>query len=517
MTSSSVLEPSFDAAPGEAVGDWHPTRYTRPLREDFTTEGDKLLRFAAKFWRIAEVLGLVVFDEWQRWLVRHVLETYPPDWPVVHLRGELRYRQVVISMGRQNGKSLLGALFVIYFLALHVRGPRVIGLASVDRQAKVVYDRVKYGIDAEAALARELKTTATRGITRRDGTGLYQTLPAKEDSAQGEPATGVLYDELHLGLSSLWDAMVLAQRARRNSLMVGITTAGDDGSKLLLRLYEEGEAAIRGEDERFGFFLWEATDDDDDGNPLLTPANVIAANPAIACGRVSLEVAMSDAAKMLRDVRPDKDGLTGPQRVRRYTLNRFIEGAANAWASVTTWRATAAPDGVVDHDPAASVVYALERTPEWEWAAITATSRTPTGYTTELVASLEAPDHDRLVDACRALAGAGGRPAFAGDSRTLKKVLEALRDDGLEVYKLGADEMPLVAAHGKSTIARRQVTHPGDPLVRVQLASARPRPDGDAGERLSRSLSAGHIDAVIATAIGLYVAAIREDAGVQMW
>ncbi len=518
---TSLLEPSFVEEAGEAVGDWHPTRYTPPLSEDFTTEGDKLLRFAGRFWRIAEVLGFVVFDEWQRWLVRHVLETYPQDWPVEHLRGELRFRQVVISMGRQNGKSLLGALFVIYFLALHVRGPRVIGLASVDRQAKIVYDRVKYGIDNEPQLEREIKTTETRGITRRDGSGLYQTLPAKEESAQGEPATGVLYDELHLGLSSLWDAMVLAQRARRNSLMVGITTAGDDNSKLLLRLYDEGEAAIAGHDERFGFFLWEAGEEAllEHAAGRVSPAGVIAANPSIACGRVSLEVALSDARKMMKDLRRGPDGLTGPQRVRRYTLNRFIEGAANAWASVTAWKDAGRDVAEVTEalEGAEGIVYGLERTPEWEWASITATTRTTAGYVTELVASLEAPDHDRLLEACRALARAGGRPAFAGDSSTLAGVLDALKDDGVEAWKLTAAEMVQVAAHGKAAIARRQVAHPADPLVRVQLAGAKPRTGGDAGERLSRSLSAGHIDAVLATAVGLYVAAVREDTGLQMW
>lgn len=499
----TILAPGLEARPGEAVGDWHPTRYTPTLTgtEEFRTEGDKLLTFAGRYWSIADaaVLGL---DDWQRWLIRHVLEVYPDDWPVEALRGQLRYRQVVISMGRQNGKSLLGALFAIYLLALHVRGPRVIGLASVDRQARIVYDRVKYGVDNNGALSAAIKTTSTRGITRRDGSGVYITLPAVEDSAQGEPASGVLYDELHLGLSALWDAMVIAQSARPNALMVGLTTAGDDNSLLLLRLYEEGEAAIAGQDERFGFFLWEAADDD------LTEANVIAANPAVACGRKPLDLVMRDARKMMADHRKDAEGLTGPQRVKRYILNRFLEGAANAWASTEAWQAGAA--GAVDH--AGGVVYSLDRTRDWEAAAIVATSRAGDRYRAELVASLLDPDHDRLVAACKALAHhRPGVPAvFAMPADTLGKVADDLKAAGLETWKLGSSEMASAAQHGKATIGRRLVDHPGDALLRRQMARAVPRTTGD-GWRLSRSLSSEAIDAVVALVAGLYVAGVRED------
>ena len=326
----SVIAPSLESPHGQPVGDWHPARFTPSLTgdEEFPTQGEKLISFALRYWSVPDIGKLRQLDPWQEWLIRHVLETYPDDWPVAHLRGQLRFRQVVISMGRQNGKSLLAALFVIYFLALHVKGPRVIGLASIERQAKIVYDRVRFGIDASADLSRALKTTGTRGITRRDGSGIYQTLPAKEESAQGELSSGAIYDELHLGLAALWDALVLSQRAKANGLVVGISTAGDDSSELLIKLYRDGEAAIEGSDERFGFFCWEAPDDE------LTEAGVIAANPGVACGRIPFDVVWAEAVKAWRDNKPGPDGLTGRQRVIRYTLNRFIAGAAAcAWGA----------------------------------------------------------------------------------------------------------------------------------------------------------------------------------------
>lgn len=506
MGPVSVIAPSFSDPDLRPVGDWKPARFTASLTgtEDFTTDADRLLAVVAKHWRSPEVARFLA-DPWQVWLLRHVLEVYPPDWPVVHLRGQLRFRQVVISLARQNGKSVLGALLAFYFLTMHVRGPRVVGLASVDRQAKIVYDRVRFAIDADPLLRASIKTTATRGITHRDGTGIYQTLPADEDSAQGEPISGAIYDELHIGLAALWDAIVKGQTARLNSLLVGITTAGDADSDLLIRLYEDGQAAIDGEDERFGFFVWEAEDD------TLTEANVIRANPAVACGRIPLETVMSDARKMWRAGK-DKHGVTGRDRVIRYTLNRFLQGSSTAWASSAAWQDTA---GTVEH--AGEPVYGIDRTEDWSAATVTATTHADGVFRTEVVAGLVDPDHDLLVQVAEALARRGPC-AFALDRSALGDLGKALKDKGLETWSLTAGEMASATAAARAAIARRAVTHPDDALVRAQFNHAKLRDLPEGGRRLSRSLSTGDHDAIRSTVVGLYVAGVRDSRPtIQLW
>lgn len=499
----STLVPDFEPSTAEPVGDWMPSRYTPSLSgsEDFATRGDRLLTFAEAHWSIPDAAEFEL-DDWQRWLIRHILETYPDDWPVKHLRGQMRFRQVVISMGRQNGKSVLAALLAFYFLAMHKRGPRVVGVASIDRQAKIVYDRVKHAIDSNARLTKELRTTSTRGITRREGAGIYQTLPAVEESAQGEPITGALYDELHLGVTALWDALVLGQSAHENSMLVGITTAGDDGSDLLIRLYAEGESAIAGTDERFGFFCWEAADYE------LTEANVIRANPAIACGRKSLEIAMRDARKMWNDTERGKDGLTGQQRATKYILNRFAEGAADAWTNTNAWKATAVEE--VDHDTG-TIVFSVERTPEWEHASITATSKaTGGGVRTELVAAINGPSMEQLFDACKALGRSRPGCIFAMPAKTLGSLADRLREDGRDVWKLHEHEMAAAAQHGHGVIVRRTVEHADDVLVRMQMARGRRRGTSD-GWKISAELSIGEIDALISTVVGIFVATVRRE------
>jgi len=508
--AQTIFEPGgfAQAAVGEPVGDWRPARYTPSLTgtEEFRTEGDKCLRFIGRHWSIpdAEVLALY---EWQEWLIRHVLEVYPEDWPVAHLRGQLRFRQVVISMGRQNGKSLLAAILVIYFLCLHVRGPRVISLASLERQAHIVYDRVRYGIDQSPALSAELKTTGTRGITRRDKSGMYQTLPADEDSAQGEPASGVIYDELHLGLAALWDAMILAQRARRNGLMVGITTAGDESSDLLIRLYREGEAAIDGEDERFGFFCWEAPDTN------LTEAGVIAANPSVACGAIPLDVAMGDAVKMWNDQTRGPDGLTGRQRCIRYTLNRFLEGAADAWASTTAWKKGQRQELHLTGTPR---VFGIGRTLDWSYASIVETVHAENRTATRLIAGFTEASYDALLEACLRLTQKVPGAVFTGDARTVGALLRDLKGRGYETWILGDQEMHAAAQHTAAAIGRQVVDHPGDLLVGHQMARGRRRTQGDSW-RISQANSQGDIDALLATVCSSYVAAVRPNLGHQIF
>ncbi len=516
-----VAFPTEDTHGLTPVGDWRPARYTMSLSgtEDFTTEGDRLLAILDAHWRSPEADDFAL-DVWQRWLIRHLLETYPPDWPVVKLRGTLRYRQAVVSLARQNGKSVVAAVLALWFLAMHVKGPRVVGMASDDRQARIVYDRLKYAIEANPALFRELRPTETRGIhkrhtphpvglgpdemRRRDrgasglSAGVYQLLPAGEDPAQGQPVTGGIYDELHIGLAALWDAIVKGQTAQANALLVGITTAGDDDSDLLIRLYADGEDAIAGNDERFGFFVWEGLNDE------LSEVNVIAANPAIACGRVDLDTTMNDARKLWR-APADKHGVTGRAKVLRYTLNRFVEGSATSWASIPSFNATAADAAAVVHG--GEVVYAVERSAGWGWASITATSNNDGHIATELVAAIPRPDHDVLVEACVRLARRGPC-AFVVDRQTLAAVGKTLADLGHDVWALTVAQASEAAQTTAATIARRGLTHPGDALTRAQMPKAKRRNSAE-GWKVSRTLSTGDIDAVLSMVMGVYVASVR--------
>lgn len=513
MVSVDVIAPAEDQAEHKPVGDWRPRRYTPTLSgtDDFTTAADGLLTLLVLIgWVTTE--GPLQLDEWQVWLLRRALETYPPDWPVEHLRGRLRYKRVVISMGRQNGKSVIGALLAFFFLTRHVRGPKVGGFASIESQAKIVYDRVRFAVDHSPQLKQQLHATKTRGISHKDGTGLYQVYPAKEDSLQGEPFSAALYDELHLGDMALWDAIELAQRSKPQAMIAGLTTAGDDDSLLLKRLYVEGEAALDGNDERMGFFVWESITESFDRDYQPTEADVIAANPAIACGRILLADAMADVQRMWV-AKADKNGVTGRDRVIRYTMNRFLEGTTDAWIPASQYNSRR----VIDRPDLDGVpVYTLQRTAGSEHTAIVATWNTAGRLYSELVATINGPSTDDLEKACLDLATSTPGAVFATPSSSLKQLGLKLRRHGLDVWLLGVTEMSQAVATARGVVKTGTLTHDGAPLTRLQSGWAKTR-NSDAGARLSETSSVGDIDAITATIAGIFVASHRDESTGQLF
>lgn len=105
---------------------WMPSRYTQPIENPDYSEGDMLIRLAEAVF-VFEQSDEFGLDAWQKWLIREVLQKYPADYDNPALAGRLVYQQVVISMGRQNGKTVLGAVFALYGLILMVpRAPDVI-------------------------------------------------------------------------------------------------------------------------------------------------------------------------------------------------------------------------------------------------------------------------------------------------------------------------------------------------------------------------------------------------------
>ena len=70
-----------------------PTTYTAPLSDDFPTDGETVAELVRVAWKSPENPEGIELDEWQKWLLNHVLERYPKDH---ELSGQLRYRQVVI-------------------------------------------------------------------------------------------------------------------------------------------------------------------------------------------------------------------------------------------------------------------------------------------------------------------------------------------------------------------------------------------------------------------------------------
>jgi phage terminase large subunit-like protein len=430
----------------------------------------------------------LVLDDWQAWFIDAALERYPDDWAVEELRGRLRFREVVLSVARQNGKSEIATVLGFYGLLMHEAAPYVIGLASNKEQADLIYRRVHYTATHHPALQKRFKSTGTRGITRTDTSGYYTTKPAKADALQGIPVTLCLFDEVHLCSPDMWSAMTLGTQAKRDGMVIGLTTAGDNTSELLKSLYEQGKDSAAGTgSERLGFFLWTAVD----GARIDDPEAILDANPSIVSGRRDLATVL-DAVKRM----PEPDA-------RRYVLNQFV-ASESTWLPMHLWHAAASPQTAPD----GPITFTVDRTASWEYACITATVKTADGYFTQVVWSGRKPNLEWLVDVCVRL-NKHNPSAFVMDGYTLGDLGKELTKRGMRTWVLRSTEVANACQTAYALISSGKVTHNDDQLLREQMPFAIRKNIGE-GWCISRQRSTTGIDAVMATVMGIYVASRDE-------
>ncbi len=202
---------------------WLPTKFTKPLDEHFATSGDVVIGLAEAFMVMPEKgYEKLRLTEWQKWLIRSVLERYPLNHPDPEKQGRLRYKQVVISMPRKQGKTLLGSLFALWGLLAHEDAPEVISVASTADQARLVYKQVLNQIgNSEYLRPRFKKMTEFKGIFTADGDGRYVVIGNRPASAQGLHPSMVIFDELHVSNKDLWTALSLGSATRKDGIVIG--------------------------------------------------------------------------------------------------------------------------------------------------------------------------------------------------------------------------------------------------------------------------------------------------------
>jgi phage terminase large subunit-like protein len=485
-----------------------PATFTPALSENFVSDGPRLRAFVKLAWRTPENPDGITLDRWQAWLIDRVLERYPDDWPDPTKAGRLRYRQVVISLPRQNGKSVIGAILALYGILMHEPGPAVVSVASTADQARIVYNRVLFVIQSNPKLSRRFsKMTETRGIVTKDGAGTYQAKASKGDALQGIPVSLAIPDELHITKPAIWQSLVNGLLTRKDGLIVGITTAGDDDSELLKQLYDTGakavkeaaEGAAQRRLERFGFFVWQAPEpavpEDDDA---LAEA-LLASNPALFEGRV-------DLANVISDVRATPD-----QDVIRYRFNLFVASQA-AFIPVERWQRNR-----VEQWPAAPVrpTFAIDRSPDWGYATVTAAVKVADTTYTEVVASIVRPSLEQLAAICEQLMSWNPN-TFVVDGYSLRDLGAELKLRGMPVHVATQSDMMTASSLTYAKIMQGKLKHTGDELLVRQIGRTVRKNIGD-GFRISRAASSVEIDAVISMALAVFAAETQREVPLQIW
>ena len=141
--------------------------------------------------------------------------------------GLRRYREAFFLVGRKNGKSTLLAGLALYMLIADGEGgAEVYSTATKYAQARLLFDECHNMVKQSPELSRHIRKRKS-DLYYVPTMSKMQPLSRNSDSLDGLNASFVIMDELH-GVKdrNLYEVMRQSQSARRQPLMVMITTAG---------------------------------------------------------------------------------------------------------------------------------------------------------------------------------------------------------------------------------------------------------------------------------------------------
>jgi hypothetical protein len=293
-------------------------RLITPTTGGMATWGTEVARWAV------EHLGVELMA-WQRVALDRLLAT---------AGGQLVHRRGLISVARQNGKTMILKALVGWWLT---EGPvrrgqpqSVLHTAHKLDLLRNVFEELapvlvaRFGGRAQYSFGRQ-------EVTLPDGTR-YRIAAAKPSSGHGWSVDLAVLDELwDISADTVEVGIGPSQRARSNPLMVGFSTAGDQSSTLMLQWREAAVRAIDA-DRAGSMFMAEwspppGADPDD-------PATWAYANPAMG-SLISLDTLAGEAAG------DDRSAFL------RSSLNMWVS-AANGWLPHGAWAAC----GLVPATPA---------------------------------------------------------------------------------------------------------------------------------------------------------------------
>lgn len=285
-------------------------------------KGHRPIRFIEKYCKPSQGdYDQLIIQPWQHFCLGSLY-----GW--VHMdTGIRRFREGIIFVGRKNGKTTLISGTSNYAVSQDGEaGARVYLLANAKDQAKLLFDESKAMVEASPVLSK--KFVALRDSIRYNKTK-SKIEPRASDSKKLDGLNTHLgvFDEIHEFKDyKLINVIKKSRGARKQPLILYITTAGYQLDGPLMNYYEQSMDALEGanEDERTFYFMAELDSEDE----FERPAMWIKANPSIG---ISLD---------LRTMREDweKDKRTPAERSDYITkqFNVFVNNSEEAFLDFAT-------------------------------------------------------------------------------------------------------------------------------------------------------------------------------------
>jgi phage terminase large subunit-like protein len=249
-----------------------------------------------------------LLEPWQKFVVYNLLGFF-------HAGTRLRkYKEAFIMLARKNGKTpFMSALAWGIGLLERRSGAEIVIVGAVLKQALQGFNFLNYNLRemGEADNCRVLDNNQEHSISMNlsDGYMRIETIAGNSDRMDSLNTLIQILDELHLYKNaSQYNTIKDSGKAYRNSLCIGITTAGDDMTSFCYQRLQYCIKILNGTvkaDQIFAFIC--KADEDEEGDVDYTSAiNHEKANPNYNVS-VSAKELMDDALQAQNDPQQRKD------------------------------------------------------------------------------------------------------------------------------------------------------------------------------------------------------------------
>ena len=186
--------------------------------------------------------------------------------------GFRRFRTAIVELARKQGKSTWAAGIALYMtVADGEQGCETYSVATKKEQARLVHGEAVRMVAKSPSLSKVLKRCRDN-LHCLATNSKFEPLASEEDSLDGLNPHCIVADEVHAWSNRLlWDVLATAVGARRQPLMLAITTAGYDRHSVFYQQHDYSIKVLRGIVEDDTWFAWitcldEADDWEDEAN-----------------------------------------------------------------------------------------------------------------------------------------------------------------------------------------------------------------------------------------------------------
>jgi len=463
----------------------------------------------------------ITLDNWQQYALYRALE-HDADM-------QLLARLVLLSVARQNGKSVIVRAFVGWLIDEGhkwdtFRKWDFILLAAHDaKQARIPYDYIRRDVMTYADINTWGHSARRQGAARARATQYtgIELNGVRVDVATSQPGSArgispglICFDEVLTQTTfSTYEVLSPAQVAIPNSQMLMTSTAGYADSVVLRamhdRLYRQHTGAEQHDPSFMG--LWWRADDDDVG---LDWDQLQKANPSLIIdgtqGRLSRKLIESEYLILPRG------------SWVRERLNRWHDERVDAPFSIAAWGATRHPNALERSQVAGGYVIAVDVVSTWSEGSIIVSALRSDGRVGVEVhrhllgrpdRPLTAPDFTREV---ASLAGKIKVDAivYAASSPLAAAFERHAVETSLPYQAMNTPKIIMACADFAEAVIAKRIAH-DDPFLDAQVSSAQRRFVGSDGA-WRWTISGVPITGVVAMTMGVAIAA-KSVKGVQVF